>query len=76
MGDMDASTSQAKARWELENKVEEADDELLCFDEQGQRAIQAEAPWKKNPRHYTKCAGQLQPAGSRLGKGPCLRGFR
>ena len=54
---MEASTSgQAQARWELENKVQHDNDQLLKFDEAEHQAVQAEAPWKKDPRHYTKCA--------------------
>lgn len=53
---MEASTSQAQARWELENKVQHSDDALLSFDQAEQTAIQQQAPWKKDPRHFTKCA--------------------
>jgi hypothetical protein len=52
---MDASTSQAQARWEVENNIQNSNDQLLQFDEAEHQAVQAEAPWKKNPKHYTMC---------------------
>lgn len=53
---MEASTSTAQARWEVENRIETSDDHLLKFDDAEHQAVQAEAPWKKDPRHYTKYA--------------------
>ena len=53
---MEASTSQARTRWELENNVQHSDDALLRFDQAEQTAIQQQEPWKKDPRHFTKCA--------------------
>ena len=55
---MEASTSAAQARWELENDVH-SDDALLRFDQAEQTAFQQEAPWKKDPRHFRKCAHTL-----------------
>jgi hypothetical protein len=51
---MEASTSQAKARWELENDVALENDDLLRFDQAAQNAIQQEAAWKRDPRHFKK----------------------
>jgi hypothetical protein len=51
---MEASTSQAQARWELENNVECGHDDLLQFDQAAQSAIQQEAAWKTDPKHFTK----------------------
>ena len=56
---MEASTSQAQARWEVENKVQRENDSLLRFDEADHQAVQAKAPWKDDPRHYTKCVAGL-----------------
>jgi hypothetical protein len=51
---MEASTSQARARWELENDVAMENDDLLRFDQASQSAIQQEAAWKSDPRHFEK----------------------
>lgn len=51
------SVSNAKARWELENDIQEASgsdlDALYKYDPEEQKAIQAQKPWTKDP-HYFK----------------------
>jgi hypothetical protein len=70
---MEASTSQAHARWELENQVQTEDDALLKYDAAEQAQIRQQMPWKNDPRYFKKCAhfSCLVPCGriSTSGKG-------
>lgn len=49
-----ASTSTARARWELENNVQVADetDQLWKYDAAEQAAIQQQKPWTKDPHFF------------------------
>ncbi len=50
----EASTS--RARWELENNIQQVSgedvDALFKFDAAEQQLIQSQKPWSKDPHHY------------------------
>lgn len=41
----------AQATWELNNSITTAD-EVYKYDNEGQRAILRESPWRKDPHHF------------------------
>jgi COP9 signalosome complex subunit 5 len=52
MSQQQGESSTARARWELENAVQQQD-ALFKYDAQQQRDIQTQRPWTKDP-HYFK----------------------
>jgi hypothetical protein len=62
---MEASTSHAQTRWELENHVRTEDDELLNYEDAEQKRIRQQAPWKNDPRYFQKCARRSAALGWR-----------
>jgi COP9 signalosome complex subunit 5 len=51
-----AGSSEAQARWELENDVGEAADidALYRWDPDEQRTVQQQKPWSKDPHHFKR----------------------
>jgi COP9 signalosome complex subunit 5 len=50
-----ASTSTARARWELENNVQQQADSVdsyFKYDQAEQTAIQQQKPWSKDPHFF------------------------
>lgn len=62
-GDQQPTISNAQARWELENEVQNvagpADlDALYRYDAEEQKALLAAKPWTRDPHYFKRCARQ------------------
>ena len=49
-----AGTSTARARWELENNIQQVEDvdSLFKYDQAEQTAVQQQKPWSKDPHFF------------------------
>ena len=69
-GDQQATISNAQARWELENEVQNlagpADlDALYRYDAEEQKALLASKPWTRDPHYFKRCDGEARKKQSR-----------
>ena len=62
-GGSGGATSDAQARWELENGVAPVNevDSLFKYDRAEQQAVQQQKPWARDPHFFKQCAPHGPP---------------